>query len=224
MVRPPHPLALIQLSKYLEGPEEFKFGREELDRVFGNEQYPTEANEMCGAPRGANLAVVLLDAPRAFKIRRLRDALQAASLKADAEIKAFEPLASLPFARKPWAIHHQRLFSAVCYAVKHNLPDRGRYSPAVVRAAMMWSLSFARPGELDPIHLENVGRAKACMREAGYGRRASASEEVTYGEENLPAVNQPPASLSGESNDGKGTETGGWPTTICEPQTSADGW
>ncbi|KAK5111845.1 hypothetical protein LTR85_011743 [Meristemomyces frigidus] len=246
---------LIQRSKYLEGPEEFKFGREELDRVFGNEQYPTEANEMCGAPRGSvmnallgvvflrnavchpmqrdtrsvdqllqtaqYLAVTLLDEPRAFRMRRMRDALQTAAREAHAEIEALEPLACLPHAR-PWAIHHQRLFSAVRFAVDHRMPDRGRFSPIIVRAAMTWSLSFVRPGELDPIYLENVERAKKCMREAGHGRRASALAEIRYGEGTPPAADQPAAQSIDQGSENSVVH--GWPTTVAEPQPSATGW
>ena len=50
----------LQRSLYLEGPEEVKFGREELYRGFGNEDFPSEANEMCGQPR-ANVILRVLD-------------------------------------------------------------------------------------------------------------------------------------------------------------------
>lgn len=41
----------LQRHYYLEVPEQVKFGREELSSGFGNEEFPTEANEMCGQPR-----------------------------------------------------------------------------------------------------------------------------------------------------------------------------
>ena len=50
----------LQRSLYLEGPEEVKFGRGELYRGFGNEDFPSEANEMCGQPR-ANVVLRVLD-------------------------------------------------------------------------------------------------------------------------------------------------------------------
>ena len=49
----------IQRSLYLEGPGEIRFGREELYQGFGNETYPSRANEMCGQPRSAIVNHVL---------------------------------------------------------------------------------------------------------------------------------------------------------------------
>ena len=240
----------IQRSKYLEGPQEFKFGREELYGAFGDIEYPTEANQMCGAPRSSvinalldvvylrnavchpmqrgskdidwllqqaqSLAVVLLDESRAFKIRKLRDTLQAETTRAHAEIETLEPLAALPYTKKPWALPHQRLFSDVAHAVSRNLPSKDRYPPAVVRAAMVWNLKYARPGDMDPLYLANVERAKSYVRDVGHGRRGSASGDLGSLDEKKPESVEATTS---------GVEIGvdAWPTAVA-PVTSSDGW
>lgn len=49
----------LQRHYYLEGPEQVRFGREELLSAFGNENFPTEANEMCGQTRHIVIGYVL---------------------------------------------------------------------------------------------------------------------------------------------------------------------
>ncbi|KAK3712773.1 hypothetical protein LTR37_008863 [Vermiconidia calcicola] len=205
----------IQPSRYLEGPEQVKFGREELSGAFGNEEYPQEANEMCGHPRGTvihyvldvvylrnavchpghhtpqeldrligrsqGLAVILQDERRAFKTRMLRDQLQAETLKAFQEIKAYVGLASLPFA-KPWPIYQQHFLDSL--RLDRHCSWEAEYPEVVKRAAREWKLKYIRPGEMDPRYLANVEKAKSFMRATAHGRRASVSEVVC----NEPAV------------------------------------
>ncbi|KAK3680340.1 hypothetical protein LTR37_021319 [Vermiconidia calcicola] len=215
----------IQRSRYLQGPEQVKFGREELSGAFGDEEYPREANEMCGQPRGTvihcvldvaylrnavchpghhtpqeldrlirrsqALAVILQDESRAFKVRKLRDQLQAETLKAFHEIKAYVGLASLPFA-KSWPIYQQHFFHSM--RLDTHCSWETEYPEVVKRAAREWKLKYIRPGEMDPRYLANVEKAKLLMRVTAHGRRASVSEVVCDqpavdpgGSGNLPA-------------------------------------
>ena len=49
----------LQRRCYLETPVQVRFGREELSSAFGNEDVPTEANEMCGQTRRTVIGYVL---------------------------------------------------------------------------------------------------------------------------------------------------------------------
>ena len=49
----------LQRRYYLETPVQVRFGREELSSAFGNEDLPTEANEMCGQTRQTVIGYVL---------------------------------------------------------------------------------------------------------------------------------------------------------------------
>ncbi|KAK3672004.1 hypothetical protein LTR78_008179 [Recurvomyces mirabilis] len=102
------------------------------------------------------LAVTMRDEPRAFKIRALRDELQAAQLQAHDELLSFVGLASLPGA-KPWSLHHQRLFADVTHDISTSSP--GKYDHILLRAAKEWETKYIRPGQLDPSYLNRAERA-----------------------------------------------------------------
>ena len=212
----------IQRSIYPEGPEEIKFGREELYRGFVNETYPSEANELCGHPRASvihyvfdvvllrnavchpshhstrdvdrhiqraqALAVVLRDENEAFKMRRLRNELQAKAEEAYEEIERYVGVASLPFA-KPWPVYLQRFFDTVRFDV--NFGERSEYPEVVKRAAKEWQLKYIHPGELDPRYLANVERAKSFMRSTEHGRRASVSVMPRGGADIIADIERP---------------------------------
>ena len=140
----------IQRRYFLEGPQELRFGREELDNVFGDISFPGETSRKSKGPKGLAywhllevvqlrnavchprhlspakidellktaqvLAVALGDETKAFKVRRLRDTLQAEAEKAHFYIEVVMPLNCLPGGSptclpegRPWALHHQRL-------------------------------------------------------------------------------------------------------------------
>lgn len=194
----------IQRRRYLEGPEQVKFGREELSGTFGNETYPGDANEMCGQPRGnvvgnvlgvvylrnavchpsyhstqevdrllwhaQGLAVVLQDEKRVFKIRALRDHLQAEAIDVYEEIKALAGMAALPFAR-PWPLYLQQFLHEV--DLEAHWGGRIDYPVEVVHAARAWKLLYISPGEWHPTYLTNMAKAKSFMTSTPSGRRAS---------------------------------------------------
>lgn len=90
------------------------------------------------------LAVMLNDAVRARKLKKLRAELQAEAERALADIERYEPLALLPGAR-PWAPHHERLFRDVilemespCMGVSANLPE-------IVKRIALKDVSVADP-------------------------------------------------------------------------------
>lgn len=175
-----------------------------------------------------SLAVALLDERRAFKLRKLRDHVQAEALKAHREIEDLEALATLPYAR-PWALHHQRLFSSVASIVTKARSDRGEFSPVVIRAAMGWKFKYCKPSELNPDYLRNVEKAKTFVVKTSKGRRASSPS--AFGHTIKAQVNgdgqtdsTPPAASSQVTDWGEWTALSAQPTVTTQTESTTEGW
>lgn len=146
------------------------------------------------------LAVRLLDEPRALKIRKLRDTVQAEARKSLAEIEAVDLLASLPCAEElKWALHHQRMFNRLRSYDSNEVP------PAILRAAAAWSGHFDGPGE----------RATERVQETVPG-----PEQVSVDSGDKEEA------LDVEAAEPTATGVDGWTTTTPEFQTETetDGW
>ena len=123
-----------------------------------------------------NVAVILMDEKRAFRIRALRDRVQTEAAKALGEIEAYESLALLPNA-VPWKLHHQRLFEDVNSLLKGyawHLDEYKQYPEVIRRAALHWGLKYASPAKLDPHFEAAVSKAKSFQQKKPAERRRSA--------------------------------------------------
>ncbi|KAK3072929.1 hypothetical protein LTR53_005928 [Teratosphaeriaceae sp. CCFEE 6253] len=118
-----------------------------------------------------SLAVAVGDAPRAMRLRGLRDELQQALQTSLAEIEALEPLAALPHAR-PWAVHHQWLFGRILeeYDSGFELIEFHKYPSCARRAALEWRGTAGRPGEVDPKFVDMIHSTENTFRVAGDGK------------------------------------------------------
>jgi hypothetical protein len=119
------------------------------------------------------LAVVQQDEKRAFKVRALRNKLQAKAIEAYEEIKARIGMAALPFA-KPWPLHLQRFLHEV--NLEAHWGGRIEYPNEVVQAAGEWKQKNISPGEWDPAYLSAVAEVKLFMQSTG--RRESLSSST----------------------------------------------